>query len=240
MKRKIVIIGASGHGGMLLDCIEKEAKYSVLGFLDSYKEKDSYYSGLQILGNEQDIPKLIEEHDLYGVIVAIGNNWTRKKMVDKLIEITPDLNFVSTIHPSAVISRNVQIGKGTVIMPSAIVNSNSKIGDFCILNTNSSLGHDGTMEDYSSISSGVCTGGNLMLGGFSAISLGANVIENINIGTHSVVGAGAMVVKDVEEKTVVYGAPARFIRHRDMEDPYLKGDRCPPQLNGQLNIKRLP
>lgn len=222
--KNIVIIGASGHGGMILDCIEKEGKYSLLGFLDSYKKKGSKYSGYSILGNEHDTPQLIAEHNLYGVIIAIGNNWTRKTMMDRLIKITPDLKFVTVIHPNAVISNNVQIGKGTIIMPGVIVNSNSKIGDFCILNTNSSLGHDGIMENYSSISAGVCTGGNLMLQEFSAISLGANIIENITIGKHSVVGAGSLVVKDVMEKTLVYGSPARFIRHRNLEDPYLKGD----------------
>lgn len=222
--KNIVIIGASGHGGMVLDCIEKEGKYSVVGFLDSYKKKGIIYNGIEILGQEQEILKLIEDHDLYGAIIAIGNNRTRKKMMDKLIDIAPNINFVSIIHPNAVISKNVQIGKGTIIMPGVIVNSNSNIGNFCIVNTNSSLGHDGRMEDFSSISSGVCTGGNLVLGKFSAISLGANIIENITIGKHCVIGAGSLVVKNVMEKTVVYGSPARFVRDRSMEDPYLKGD----------------
>ncbi|MEO8773573.1 MAG: acetyltransferase [Gelidibacter sp.] len=233
--KKIVIIGASGHGGMILDCIEKEGKYSFLGFMDSYKKKGTTYSGYSILGNEHDIPQLIAEHDLYGAIIAIGNNWTRKKMMDKLIKITPKLNFVTIIHPNTVISNNVQIGKGTIIMPGAIVNSNSKIGNFCILNTNSSLGHDGVMEDYSSISSGVCIGGNLRLGEFSAVSLGANIIENITIGKHCVIGAGSLVVKNVVDNSLVYGSPARFVRNRSMEDPYLKGDSCLPKHSGSLS-----
>lgn len=239
MKKKIVIVGASGHGGMVMDCTEKAGKYSVLGFLDSYKEKGTTYSGYLILGDEQEIPKLIANQDLYGVIIAIGNNCTRKRMMDKLLDITPTLNFVTIIHPSAVISRNIKIGKGTVIMPGVIVNSNSKIGNFCILNTNSSLGHDGEMQDYSSISSGVCTGGNLVLGKFSAISLGANIIENITIGENSIVGAGSLVVKNVMENCIVYGSPARFIRHRSMEDPYLKGDQDSPMLNGLRNKKTM-
>lgn len=222
--KKIVIVGASGHGGMVLECIEKDGKYCVLGFLDSYKKKETSYCGYNILGTEQDLPQLIAEQNLFGVIIAIGNNWTRKKMMDKLIAITPNLNFITVIHPNAVISKRVEIGKGTVIMQGVLVNSNAKIGNFCILNTNSSLGHDGAMEDYSSISSGVCTGGNLMLGEFSAISLGVNIIENITIGAHSVIGAGSLVLNDVMENTVVFGSPAQLIRHRSAGEPYLTGD----------------
>lgn len=225
--KNIVIIGASGHGGMVLDCIWKEGRYNVLGFVDSFRKKGTEQSGLEVLGSELNLPRLIEKLDIHGAFLAIGNNWTRKGMADKIARIAPDLDIVTAIHPSAIIGKGVKIGKGTVIMPGTIVNANSRMGDFCILNTNSSLGHDGNMEDFSSIASGVCTGGNLVLGRFSAISLGANVIENITIGEHSLVGAGSLVIKDVEGHSVVYGSPARFVRGRSTGDPYLKGDTGP-------------
>lgn len=220
----IVIIGASGHGGMILDIIERQGRYKVAGFIDSFKEKGSKHYGYEILGNERDIPELIPKFNLHGAILAIGNNWTRKSMSDKIGKIAPTLKIVSAVHPTAIIGKSVKIGKGSVIMPGAIVNPHSTLGDFCIVNTNSSLGHDGIMEDYSSIASGVCTGGNLVVGRFSAISLGANIIENITIGAHSIVGAGSLVIKDVGNFSIVYGSPARFVRGRNMEDPYLSGD----------------
>ncbi len=222
--KNIVIIGASGHGSMILDCIEKEERYSVVGFVDSFKEKGTRRNGYPILGNELDLPGLIDEFDIKGAILAIGNNWTRKIVADSIGNIAPNLKMVTVIHPSVLIGKDVEIGKGSVIMPGAIVNANSRIGSFCVLNTNSSLGHDGIMEDFSSMASGVCTGGNLTLRQFSAVSLGANIIEHITIGKHSVIGAGSLVVKDVEPFSVVYGSPARFIRGRSEGDPYLSGD----------------
>lgn len=229
----IVIIGASGHGSMILDCIENQGKYRVVGFVDSFKEKGIRQNGYDILGCELDLPLLILKYNLHGVILAIGNNWTRKKMSDRVKAIAPGLEFISAIHPRAIIGKEVEIGRGTVIMPGAIANASSKIGDFCILNTNSSLGHDSIMEDYSSIASGVCTGGNLYLGSFSAISLGSNIIEDIKIGEHSIIGAGSLVVKDVESHTVVYGSPAHFVRKRSAEDPYLSGDKVLPNTPSQ-------
>ncbi|GGW24580.1 acetyltransferase [Arenibacter certesii] len=235
--KKVLIVGASGHGGVVLDSILKIGKYSVLGFLDSFKKKGSKHNGLEIMGGEKDLPRLLEKYDIYGVVIAIGNNWTRKKMVNKLMKFAPQIKFVTVIHPNAILGRKVKIGKGTVIMPGAIVSSNSRIGNFCILNTNSSLGHESTMEDYSSISSGVCTGGNLKLEKFSAISLGANVMDNITIGKNSLVGAGSLVMNNVMRNTVVYGSPARFIRLRNPEDPYLNGDK-PSSSSSNLVSKK--
>lgn len=220
----IVIIGASGHGSTILDCIEKQGRYTVIGFVDSFKEKGTEQDGYKILGCELDLPRLMVKYDFQGVILAIGNNWTRKSLADSISDIAPGLDFVTAIHPSALIGKDVKIGRGSVIMPGAIVNANSRIADFCILNTNSSLGHDSRMEKFSSIASGVCTGGNLILGAFSAISLGANTIENITVGEHSIIGAGSLVVKDVDSYSVVYGSPARFVRKRSAADPYLRGD----------------
>lgn len=222
--KNIIIVGASGHGGMVLDCVEKEGRYNVLGFLDSFKKKGTEQNGLEILGSELDLPRLMDKLDIHGAILAIGNNWTRKGMADKIGDIIPGLEIITAVHPSAIIGRGVKIGKGTVIMPGAIINANSRIGDFCILNTNSSLGHDGNMKDFSSIASGVCTGGNLVLGRFSAISLGANVIENISIGEHSIVGAGSLVIDHIVGHSMVYGSPARFIKGRKTGGPYLNGD----------------
>ncbi len=227
----IVIVGASGHGGMVLDCIEKERRYKVVGFVDSYKEKGAKFNGYDILGSELALPQLIDKFNIQGAILAIGNNWNRKNMANKIRNSVPELDFVSTIHPSATVAKGVKIGKGSAILPGAIVNANSTLGAFCILNTNASLGHDGLMDDFSSIASGVCTGGNLFLGRFSAISLGANIIEKITIGEHSIIGAGSLVVKNVGGYSVVYGSPARFVRRRSIGDPYLSGDKVLVERN---------
>ena len=222
--KSIIIIGASGHGGMIVDCIEKEGLYDVLGFIDSFKKKGTKLNGYQVLGSEEQLPHLIDKFNIQGVILAIGNNWTRKVVYEKVSQIAPNLEFVTTIHPSAIIGKDVRVGKGSVIMPGTIINASATVGNFCILNTNSSLGHDGQMDDFSSIASGCCTGGNLRLGRYSAISLGTNIIESISIGEHSVIGAGSLVIDSVKSFEVVYGSPARFIRSRNVDDPYLSGD----------------
>ncbi len=225
--KNIVIIGASGHGSVVLDIIEKEGKYNVVGFIDTYKGKARLLNGYEILGNEDELPYLMEKYNFSAGIVAIGDNWIRKKLADRISTIVPDFRFISTIHPQAIIGRDVRIGKGTVVMPGAIISSNSFVGNFCIINTNASLDHDGIMGDYSSLAPRASTGGHVHLGGFSAVCLGANVIEGINIGHHTVVGAGSLVVNDIRSHVVAYGAPAQVVRSREEGEPYLSKGKDP-------------
>lgn len=221
--QNIIIFGASGHGSVVLDCIEKEGKYKVAGFIDSFKKTGSYVNEYPILGTEDDLTDIIDKYDIYGGIVAIGDNWIRNTVVEKIKKISPHFKFVSVLHPNAEVGKDVQVGDGSVIMPGVVVNANSYIGHFCILNTNSSLGHDGFMQNFSSLAPKACTGGNLNLGKYSAICLGANVINAISIGNHTVVGAGSLVVGNLESNILAYGAPAKKIRDREIGEPYMSG-----------------
>ncbi|WP_299800761.1 NeuD/PglB/VioB family sugar acetyltransferase [uncultured Maribacter sp.] len=219
--QNVIVFGASGHGSVVLDCLEKEGKYNVLGFVDSFKQKGTSINGYQVLGSEIDLPFLIDRFNIVGGIVAIGDNWIRKLIVDKIFKIVPDFSFINTIHPKAILGKDVLLGCGNVFMPGAIVNANSIVHDFCIINTNSSLGHDGIMDSYSSLAPSVCTGGNLKLGRFSAVSLGVNIINGIEIGQHTVIGAGSLVVDHFGDNVLAYGSPARIVRKRAMGEPYL-------------------
>lgn len=217
----VVIIGASGHGSVVLDCIEKEGRYKVVGFVDSFKKAGLSQCGYPILGSENDLPYILSAYDVSGGIVAVGDNWLRKCVVNKIRSIVPDFNFVKVVHPSAIIGKNVLVGEGSVVMPGVIVNSRAIIGDFCILNTNSSLEHDGILGAYSSLAPRACTGGNLVLGSFSAVGLGANLIENIEIGSHTVIGAGALVINHIPSEVIAYGTPAKVVRKRKIGERYL-------------------
>jgi sugar O-acyltransferase (sialic acid O-acetyltransferase NeuD family) len=229
--QNVIIFGASGHGSVVLDCIEKEAKYNVVGFADSFEEKGTEVCGYQVLGSEYDLPFLIEKYQLQGGVVAIGDNSTRSLVVQRILKIAPNFNYISVVHPKAELGKGVHIGAGSVVMPGVTINVNARIGKHCIINTNSSLGHDGLINDFSSLAPGVCVGGNFVLGKGSAICLGSNIIENITIGSHSVVGAGSLVLDSIADNLLVYGAPARVIKKRIASEPYLAGKKKLQSLN---------
>ena len=223
--KNVIIFGSSGHGSVVLDCLEKEGKFKVVGFVDSFKRKGWKKNGYVVLGTEYDLPYLCDKYNLFGGIVAVGDNYMRKTVVDKIHKIVPHFQFVSTVHPTATIGKDVTIGKGVVIMPGAVVNANCVISDFCILNTYSVLEHDSQMLRYSSLAPKTCVGGNFTLGTFSAVCLGSNIIENISIREHTVIGAGSLVVNDITSHVVAYGTPAKIIRNRIEGEKYLSGGK---------------
>ena len=219
--KNIIIFGASGHGRVIIDIVEKEHIYNISGLIDDNKNLPVDFSGYKLLGTGDDIVHIIKKYDIYGGIVAIGDNRTRSNLVRKIREILPDFVFVNAIHPSAQIARNVTTGKGSVVMAGAVINSNTRTGDFCIINTRASIDHDNIIEDYASIAPGVTTGGNVKIGSFSAISLGASIIHGVTVGEQTVVGAGATVLKDLPSYVVAYGTPAKVIRKRKAGEKYL-------------------
>ena len=221
----IVIFGASGHGSVVLDCIEREGKYNFVGFIDSFLQKGTEVGEYTVLGSENNLPEIIDTYNLFGGIIAIGDNWTRSLVVDRISKIVTDFNFVCTVHPSAEVGKDVQLGKGSVVMPGVTINANTIIGYHCILNTNSSIDHDGFMHHFSSLAPSVCVGGNFIIGTRSAVCLGANIIENITVGAHSVIGAGSLVVGNIGSHVLVYGVPAKIVRKRISGEKYLKGNK---------------
>ncbi|WOD17918.1 acetyltransferase [Paraburkholderia kirstenboschensis] len=216
----IVLVGSSGHAKVVIDIVEREGKYSIAGLIDAFRQIGEQTLDYRILGTEADLPRLVAEHDIKGALIAIGDNLARSNIAAKVAEYSPQLPFVSAIHPRATVGRGATVDAGTVLMAGAVVNPCCRVGRFCILNTNSSLDHDSMMDDFSSLAPGAVTGGNCRIGRYAAISIGAVLRHGITVGEHSVVGAGATVLTDVDPYSVAYGSPAKKVRDRMAGERY--------------------
>lgn len=217
----LLIIGASGHAKVIIDIVEKEGKHQLVGLIDAKAQKGDTHFGYPLLGTEADLPAICKAHDVTAGIIAIGDNWIRQKVRDKLLHIKPDFQFATAVHPTASIGKGTQLGPGTVVMAGAIINPDCAVGEHCIVNTNASLDHDSVMGDFASLAPGAVTGGGVTIGAFSAISLGVKVIHGITIGAHTVVGAGATVFKDLGDQVIALGTPARVAKRREIGSRYL-------------------
>lgn len=222
----IVLVGASGHAHAVIEAVERESKYRIAGVIDTFKPAGHMCLGYAVLGGEAQLPELIRRHEISGAIVAIGDNWLRHVLVERIRSIVPDLPFVSAIHPSAEIARSARVGAGSVILPGAIVCANGVVGEFCIVNTKASLDHDGRMEDFSSFAPAVTAGGVVRIRQFAAVMLGVDICHSVCIGEHSVVGAGSLVLKDIPDFVVAYGSPAKVVRTRKAGEPYMDHPSC--------------
>lgn len=201
--RKLVIIGASGHGKVIADIALKN-QYEEIIFLDD-DNTIMECAGLPVKGTTKDIEKYLS----WDFIVAIGEANVRKKIFDKLE--LKSCNIVSLIHPNAIISRRVQIEKGTVIMAGSIINSDTKIGKGCIVNTGASVDHDGIIQDFVHISVGAHVAGSVHVGLKTWVGAGAIVLNNLNICNECMIGAGAVVINDINIKGTYIGVPAKLL-----------------------------
>lgn len=200
--KQVIIIGASGHGKVIADIVEKSGD-QVVGFLDDNPVvKISFgYPVLDTIKNYQ------QYKDGNFFIIAIGNNETRELIAKKL----EDVRWYIAVHPSVQQAKDVVIGDGTVIMANAVLNASAKVGKHSIINTSVVVEHDNVISDYVHLSPRVALGGTVTVGAVAHIGIGACVRNNITIADHVVVGAGACVVNDITNAGTYIGVPARRI-----------------------------
>jgi sugar O-acyltransferase (sialic acid O-acetyltransferase NeuD family) len=221
MQESILIVGAAGHARVVADIVEKEGRYRIAGFIDRSLPAGDRFLDYRILGAEKEIPDLAARYGVCGGIIAVGDNWTRFQIAQRIRAVLPHFRFMCAVHPSAEIGLGAALGAGTVVMARAIVNPRCRVGELCIINTKASLGHDCLLADFACLLPDATVGGNVTIGRLSVVALGANVIQGIHIGEQSVIGAGSTVVRDIPPFVVAYGSPARIVRQRNAGDPYL-------------------
>lgn len=194
--KKLIIIGASGHGKVIADIAVKN-DYDNIFFLDD-NEEIKECAGFPVIGRTNDAKKMAGDK-----IVAIGNAKIREKLQSELD------NVITLIHPRAIISRRVRIGIGSVVMAGAVINSDVVIGKGCIINTGSSVDHDCRIGNYAHVSVGSHVAGTVEIGDGTWIGAGVTISNNISICSGCLIGAGATVVKDINEAGTYIGVPAR-------------------------------
>jgi acetyltransferase-like isoleucine patch superfamily enzyme len=220
--KNVVIIGGGNQAHYVIDIIERAGQYNIVGIIDSIHEVGSDRFGYKILGRQENIVELINQHQIYGGIIAIGDNYARGNVYLQISSLVPNFEFINAIHPSVIIGNNVKIGKGVTAMAGVIFNPKSIIGDFTFFATGAQVEHDCVISDFASISAGSVTGGYVTLGKYSALTLGVTVLDRIEIGENTVVGAGSLVLKSLPSNVLVYGNPAKVIKYRYIGEKFLK------------------
>lgn len=207
---KIAILGNGGHSKVIQDIIACYADYEIVAILDDKNEfisklKGVIYAPLYYI-NE------MTKWDIK-IVIAIGDNHTRR-VISKKINVKQS-QFLTLIHPTAVISPNAEVGHGTVVMPHALINAGSVIGQHSIVNTGSIIEHDNLIGNYTHICPNATLTGNVTVGEGVQIGASATIIPGINIGHWSLVGAGSTVIKDIPDFSKAVGSPTRLLKSED-------------------------
>ncbi len=219
--RKVVIFGGSGHAKVIVDIIESNNNFELIGFIDKLMPQETIILNYRVLGDEALLPKLMNKFKFNKGVIGIGDNFVRSKVVDVVKKIAPDFQFINCFHHSAKLSNHCKFGVGNVVMPGVSINASTIISDHCILNTNSSLDHDCRMESFSSLAPNSAVGGNCSIGQFSYVGIGSSILHGVSIEDNCIVGGSSFLNKDAISDSTYYGIPAKRISDRKLGDNYL-------------------
>ena len=129
------------------------------------------------------------------------------------------------IHEKACIEGDVVIGNNSSVWAFAVLRGDEgkiKVGSNCniqehvtlhgkvVIGDNTSIGHNAVIH-------GAVIGNNVLIGS------NATVLDNSKVGDWVIVAAGSVVPpnKNIEEKSVVMGVPAKFVRRLSEKDKNL-------------------
>ena len=182
------IIGASGHAKSVMDLLED------LHVVKSVFDDNNKIKSILGIPVTSPIPQIFP--DEYPVIVAIGDNIIRKKIVENL---SINTNFCNISHRTAIVSKNSRIGKGVVLMENSIIKVDSEIGNHVIINTAASVDHDCFLENFVHLAPRVTLCGNIHIGEGTMVGVGSVILPRITIGKWCVIGAGSTVHKNMPD-----------------------------------------
>jgi len=203
VNKKVIIIGAGGHGKVIADIVLSSGD-RVLGFLDDCA-KETGLPEIPVLGAVRSYFQYPEAE----FVIAIGNATVRQKIAEKMHGVI----WYTAIHPRAVVSPlGVTIGEGSVVMANAVINPGTTIGRHCIVNTAASIDHDNYICDFAHVSVGARLAGTVRVGERTWVGIGAIISNNISVCSDCLLGAGSVVVKDVVEAGTYAGVPVRRIK----------------------------
>ena len=143
-------------------------------------------------------------------VCAVGAAKVRKSVIEKIQE--SSIKFATLIDPSALISKRVEVGEGTIICANSILTVDIKIGKHVIINLDCTIGHDDIIDDFVTIYPSVNVSGNVHLGECSELGTGMQIIQGKTVAKNTIIGAGAVVVRDIEVSGTYVGSPAKKIK----------------------------
>ncbi len=205
-----VIIGAGGHGKVVLDILRAAGMYRPMGFIDADPSlAGCSVGGLPVLGPANQLSKL-RQQKVKRAIVAIGDNAVRRSYATRLLE--DGFELINAIHPTAVVSTSATVGRNVVIAAGAVVCTEVKLADSVIINTSAVVDHECEIGEAVHVAPMAALAGRVRVEAEAFIGMGARIIQCLTIGQRAVIGAGAVVLVDVAAGATVVGVPARVVK----------------------------
>lgn len=210
MSLPVIILGAGGHGRVLLDTL-REAGAQVQAFLDPDSTLHrGCVDGVHVYGDDNWLTGIDPSSILLiNGIGSVGDTRQRRELYETYSQ--RGFRFASVIHPLSYVSRGAVLAEGAQILAHAVVQTGARLGADAIVNTAAVVEHDCQLAKHVHVASGAVLAGGVIVETGAHIGAGATVLQGLRIGTNAVVGAGAVVTRPVDAGSTVAGVPARAI-----------------------------
>ena len=149
----IILIGGGGHCKSVIDVIEQEGKFKIVGIVDKPELLGCKVLGYSVIGNDDDLSGLAKKYQY--ALITVGQIKSPDLRIE-LFSLASKSGFLlpSIISPRAYVSKHAVVGKGTIVMHDELINVNAKIGENCIINSKALIEHDAVIENHCHISTG--------------------------------------------------------------------------------------
>lgn len=202
--KQVYVIGAGGHAKVVISTLLAAGGNIQAIFDDDPQKWGGSLLGIPVTGSTSELGRLTSAR----AVIAIGDNAARRRLAKRFQRV----NWVTVVHPSAIVDTSVRIGPGTVVFAGTVIQPATVIGAHSIINTGATVDHDCFVEDYAHIAPGAHVGGRVRLGEGGFLGIGSTVISGVMVGRWTVVGAGGVVVRDLPDDVVAIGVPANPVK----------------------------
>ncbi len=161
-KEKIVLVGGGGHCRSVIDVIEQENRFEIIGIVDKKEFIGNDILGYKIIACDDEL-KTIKD-SCQNALITVGqitSNKIRVKLFEQLKQLGFHLPII--VSPLAYISKHSFVDEGTIVMHHALINANAKIGKNCIINSKALIEHDAIIEDNCHISTASVLNGGVVV-----------------------------------------------------------------------------
>lgn len=189
--KKLLIIGAGGHGRSIAEAVQLGKSFELIGFLDDSWPQNQSTGHYPILGNTSNPAQWSNSANF--AIVAIGNNKLRHELSSKLID--AGFTLATIIHPSAIVSPTATIGHGSCIMAGAIIGTESILGNCVIVNSGANVDHHCSVKNFAHLGVNACMAGGSVLGESALLQAGSALGYGVTIVANHIVDPGVGIKK---------------------------------------------
>lgn len=185
-KPRLLVVGAGGHGRSVAEAAELSGQFEVVGFLDDSLSSGAIVLNVPVLGN---VTSMANHRGIFDqVIVAIGNNMLRERLLQQLT--LAGFELATVVHPKAIVSPSAVLGAGSAVMAGAIVGTEAHLGLGIIVNCGAVVDHHATVEDVGHLGVNSSMAGGAVLGHAAWLQAGAALGYGVHVSANTVIPPG--------------------------------------------------